>query len=69
MAQRSQIADLQHLTVTLTHDNLGLQAQVSKLGDPMELERIARECLGMVRPGETAFMTVPKNGTLTPPRC
>lgn len=68
-AQRTQIADLQHQTATLTHENLVLQGQVNKLGDPKELERIARECLGMVRPGETAFMTIPKNGTLTPPRC
>jgi len=69
MAQRSQIADLQRQTATLTHNNEILLAQVNKLADPMELERIARECLGMVRPGETAFMTVPKHGTLTPPRC
>jgi cell division protein FtsL len=68
-AQRTQIADLQRQTATLTHENLVLQGQVNKLGDPKELERIARECLGMVRPGETAFMTIPKNGTLTPPRC
>ena len=69
MAQRTQIADLQHQTATLTHDNQMLLNQVNKLSDPKELERIARECLGMVRPGETAFMTVPKNGTLSPPKC
>lgn len=69
MGQRTQIADLQKQTATLTHDNFVLQGQVNKLSDPKELNRIARECLGMVRPGETAFMTVPKNGTLTPPKC
>ena len=69
MAQRTQIADLQRQTATLTRSNLVLQAQVNKLGDPRELERLARECLGMVIPGETAFMTVPKHGTLTPPKC
>ena len=69
MAQRTQIAELQHQAVVLTQSNLVLQRQVTRLGDPKELERIARECLGMVRPGETAFMTVPKHGTLTPPKC
>ena len=44
-------------------------AQVTRLSDPAELQRIARECLGMVMPGETAFMTVPKHGTLVPPKC
>ena len=69
MGQRTQISDLQHQAATLTHDNLLLQAQVNKLSDPKELERIARECLGMVLPGETAFMTVPKHGTFAPPAC
>ena len=69
MAQRGQIADLQHQTSVLVHDNQALQAQVTRLSDPAELQRIARECLGMVMPGETAFMTVPKHGTLVPPKC
>ena len=35
-----------------------------------ELERIARECLGMVKPGEIAFVVVPKGGhTATPSDC
>jgi cell division protein FtsB len=69
MAQRAQIADLRVQATALAHDNQILQGRVDRLGDPKELERIARECLGMVRPGETAFMTVPKHGTLTPPKC
>jgi cell division protein FtsB len=69
MVQRTQIADLQRQAATLSHENTVLQARLTRLDDPKELERIARECLGMVRPGETAFMTVPKTGTLAPPRC
>ena len=33
------------------------------------LERIARECLGMVKPGETAFVVVPAHGKPDPPDC
>jgi cell division protein FtsB len=68
-AQRAQIADLRIQATSLAHANQVLQDRVDRLADPKELERIARECLGMVRPGETAFMTVPKRGTLTPPKC
>ncbi|MEA2521150.1 MAG: hypothetical protein QOI81_796 [Actinomycetota bacterium] len=68
-AQRKEISDLRNQAVTLAHDNDVLASQVAKLSDPAELERIARECLGMVRPGETSFMTVPKHGTVTPPKC
>jgi cell division protein FtsB len=68
-AQRTQIAILQAQVAAATHDNQALLAQVNRLSDPKELERIARECLGMVRPGETAFMTVPKHGAFSPPRC
>ena len=33
-----------------------LRAEISRLHDPAELERLARECLGMVGPGEVAFV-------------
>jgi cell division protein FtsB len=68
-AQRTQIAELRRQAATYIHDNQVLTDKVANLSDPAELERIARECLGMVRPGETAFMTVPKHGTVTPPKC
>jgi cell division protein FtsL len=54
--QRSQIADLERRASELESQNAKLRAQVSKLRDPTELEKLARECLGMVDPGETALV-------------
>lgn len=40
----------------LIADNEQLQAQIDAVGTPAELERIAREEYGMVRPGETSYI-------------
>ena len=54
--QRSKIADLERQAQQLTRENAQLAAEVERLHDPVELERLARECLGMVAPGETALI-------------
>jgi cell division protein FtsL len=54
--QRSKITELEHQTERLAKQNAKLEAQIAKLHDPVELERLARECLGMVAPGETALI-------------
>ncbi|MFB3737783.1 MAG: septum formation initiator family protein [Candidatus Velamenicoccus archaeovorus] len=59
LAQRAQIAQLERQTQVLEDANARLERQISRLHDPTELERLARECLGMVEPGETAFVTTP----------
>jgi cell division protein FtsL len=69
MAQRSRLQRLEHQEQVLEQQNAVLQARVAELHDPAYLERIARQCLGMVRPGEIAFVVVPKGGTATPPSC
>jgi cell division protein FtsB len=46
-----------------------LQDTIGRLSDATFLERIARECLGMVRPGETAFVIVPARGKPDTPNC
>lgn len=69
LAQRTQLADLRRQAATLEQQNARLQRQIDDLSDPTYLERLARECLGMVKPGETAFVIVPKNGSPTPPGC
>ena len=53
----------------LESQNERLQERLLELNDPRELERIARACLGMVRPGETAFVTIPESGYPKPPAC
>jgi cell division protein FtsL len=54
--QRAQIAELERRATELEAQNDALRDQVARLNDPAELERLARECLGMVAPGETAFV-------------
>ena len=63
MQQRSDLAHLQTEQRSLERQNQALKLQVARLQDPAYLERIARECLGMVRPGEISFVVVPKGGS------
>ena len=69
LQQRSQIADLEKQTQILTTANQKLTGQVQELNDPAYLERLARECLGMVKPGETAFVVVSKGADPEPVAC
>ena len=55
--QRAAIADLERRAAVLEDRNAALRTEISGLHDPAELERLARECLGMVGPGEIAFVT------------
>jgi cell division protein FtsB len=67
--QRGRLSDLQRQAQQLEGQNAQLANRVQELRDPAVLERLARQCLGLVRPGETAFITVPKHGAPTPPAC
>ncbi|MEX2275749.1 MAG: septum formation initiator family protein [Actinomycetota bacterium] len=67
--QRGTLADLQRDTQLLKQANARLEERVERLKDPEEIERLARECLGMVHPGETAFVTVPEKGAAALSEC
>jgi cell division protein FtsB len=54
--QRARIAELERRTIELETQNADLRASINRLNDPAELERRARECLGMVGPGEIALV-------------
>jgi cell division protein FtsB len=69
LAQRGRLSSLQRQTSTLERQNDALQRRLERLNDPDELERLARACLGMVRPGEIAFLTIPSHGAPHPPAC
>lgn len=58
MAQRAQIDVASQELAGLVAENAMLTQQVTALETPVEIERIAREKLGYVRPGETAFVVV-----------
>ncbi len=55
--QRAAIADIERRAAQLESQNADLRAEISRLHDPTELEKLARACLGMVDPGEVAFVT------------
>ena len=69
LAQRSQLNRLTDRMEQLQRQNARLEAQVRRLDDPRYLEQRARECLGMVRPGEISFIVVPKGGSPAPATC
>ena len=55
LAQRAEIDRLEQRITSLERERNQLEHQLERIRDPDELERLARECLGMVRPGEIAF--------------
>jgi cell division protein FtsB len=58
--QRARIAELERRAAELEAANTRLREEIARLHDPVELERLARACLGMVRPGEVVL--VPAGG-------
>jgi cell division protein FtsB len=71
-AYLDQRAERQRLTQEVTdlqQQNAELTQQLAELHDPVELERLARECLGLVDPGEIGFVPVRRGQTPTPPDC
>ena len=69
LSQRSEIGSLERKIEALIQERNRLEVRIEQLNDPKELERIARECLGMVKPGEIAFVAVPKSGRLPQGDC
>lgn len=69
LAQRGELARLEERVAQLQAERDELAEEVARVSDPAELERLARQCLGMVRPGEIAIVTVPEDGEAPPSRC
>ena len=65
-AARQQLAQQVH---QLEQQNAHLQERIDELHDPVELERLARECLGMVDPGEIAVVPVRAGAPPPSPNC
>ena len=61
LSQRSGLARLEQQAQSLQRQNASLEHQLAQIHDPAYLERIARECLGMVKRGEVAFVVVPRS--------
>jgi cell division protein FtsB len=64
LQQRATIVTLSERLIELRAENQRLEQDVKLLSDPAELEVLARERLGLVRPGERAYFVEPTD----PPR-
>jgi cell division protein FtsB len=62
LAEREQLRALEQQAQVLEQQNTVLAGKIAMLHDPTYLEHLARECLGMVKPGETEFVVVPADG-------
>jgi cell division protein FtsB len=67
LEQRAELARLSARADRLEAANARLSERAERLRDPAFLERLARQCLGMVRRGEIAFVVVPGDGVPAPP--
>jgi cell division protein FtsB len=69
LEQRSEQQRLTQQVQQLEARNAALQERLEQLHDPVELERLARGCLGLVDPGEIAFVPVQHGQAPMPPAC
>ncbi len=68
--QKAELARFEMQAAALEQKNDALAARAQQLHDRAFLERLARQCLGMVKRGEIAFVVVPKEGVpASPPEC
>jgi cell division protein FtsB len=67
--QRAEIAALEQQVDTLLQERVALKQRIERFQDPAFLELLARKCLGMVKEGEIAFVSVPRGGEPRPPSC
>jgi cell division protein FtsL len=58
-----QVTDAQTRLAQLEDENAALQADVQALNTDAEIEKLAREKLGYVRPGETAYVVLDPPGS------
>ncbi len=61
-----QVTDAQARLTQLEEENVALQADVQALNTDAEIEKLAREKLGYVRPGETAYVVLDPPGGAGP---
>jgi cell division protein FtsB len=59
LAHRDAVNQRERELSALQADNARLAERIAQLQDPEEIERIAREDYGYVRPGEQAFVVLP----------
>jgi cell division protein FtsB len=65
--QRASIKDAHARLEFLRSENARLAKQAQKLSDDAEIEKLAREQYGLVKPGEQSFVILPAPTTTTAP--
>ena len=66
IADRRTVSLAQEKLLALRAENSHLEAEVTALGTDAEVERLAREQFGLVRPGETVYVVVSPEGEEAP---
>lgn len=64
--QRQAIARQESRLAALNRTNAELAGRLARFNDPAYLEKLAREQLGVVRPGETSYVVVPASAPARP---
>jgi cell division protein DivIC len=64
--QRERLDQVQAKVTALTQRNAELTSRLNRLSDVSYMEKLAREQLGVVRPGETSYVIVPAPAPLKP---
>ena len=59
LAQRDRIADMESELALIERQNRRLEVRIGQLQNPDFLEQQAREQVGLVMPGETAYIVMP----------
>jgi cell division protein FtsB len=65
--QRQSIQEEEARLKALEERNAQLERRLLRLQDPAYMEKLAREQLGVVRPGETSYVVVPRPEPVNPP--
>lgn len=65
--QRRQIDKEEAKLAALTEKNAALESRLARSQDPAYMEKLAREQLGLVRPGETSYVVIPGPPVPAPP--
>jgi cell division protein FtsB len=64
--QRSALGQARATAARLATDNRSLRAQAARLQTPAEIERLARQRYGLVRPGQEEYAILPAPGYRLP---
>lgn len=67
LAQKETVRVAEEKLTALRAENDRLEAEVEMLSTPAEMERLAREQLGVVRPGQTSYVVHIPEGTAAEP--